>query len=216
MDNATFRPGIEEYATAHCSAEPDQLRLVEEETRRTMPERESMLTGKLEGRFLKMLVQMVQPRLVVEIGTFTGYSALAMAEGLAPGARLITLEINGRLAAIAGANFAASPFGKLIELRIGPALESLAGIDGPIDLAFIDADKVNNQNYFEALLARLSPAGIIAVDNTLWYGRPLDASDQSPDTVAVRDFNDRLSKDERVECVMLTVRDGVTLVRKRD
>ena len=215
MDNATFQPGIEEYATAHCSTEPEQLRGVEEETRRTMPERESMLTGRLEGRFLKMLVGMLRPRLVVEIGTFTGYSALAMAEGLPPGGRLITLEISKKHGAIAGGNFAASAYRDVIELRMGPALESLERIEGPIDLAFVDADKTNYENYYEALLAKLSPSGVIAVDNTLWYGRPLDPSDQSEDTVAVRRFNDRLAKDERVECVLLTVRDGVTLVRKR-
>ncbi len=215
MDNATFQPGIEEYATAHCSAEPDQLRMVEEETRRTMPERQSMLTGKLEGRFLKMLVAMLRPRLVVEIGTFTGYSALAMAEALPPGGRLITLEISKRHGAIAGGNFAASPYRDVIDLRMGPALESLGRIEGPVDLAFVDADKTNYENYYEALLPKLSPAGIIAVDNTLWYGRPLDPSDESEDTVAVRRFNDKLANDERVECVLLTVRDGVTLIRKR-
>ena len=215
MDNATFQPGIEEYATAHCSAEPDQLRMVEEETRRTMPERQSMLTGKLEGRFLKMLVAMLQPRLIVEIGTFTGYSALAMAEALPPGGRLITLEISKRHGAIAGGNFAASPYRDVIDLRMGPALESLGRIEGPVDLAFVDADKTNYENYYEALLPKLSPAGIIAVDNTLWYGRPLDRSDESEDTVAVRRFNDKLANDERVECVLLTVRDGVTLIRKR-
>ena len=214
-DNRTFRPGIEEYATAHTSAEPDELRAVEDETRQMFPERQTMLTGMLEGRFLKMLVELVQPQLVVEVGTFTGYSALAMAEGLPPGGRVITLELSGRHAAIAQRNIDSSPHRDRIEVRQGPAIESLERIEGPIDFAFIDADKTNYQGYFDAILARLSPHGLIAIDNVLWYGRPLDSSDQSEDTVAIRAFNDRLATDGRVEAVMLTVRDGVTLVRRR-
>ncbi len=214
-DNRTFRPGIEEYAAAHTTREPGYLRQIEEETRALLPERQTMLTGGLEGRFLKMLVEMVRPALVVEVGTFTGYSALAMAEGLPPGGRVITLEISKTHAELARKNFARSPYGDRVELRVGPALESLQAIDGPIDFAFIDADKTNYEHYYEAVLAKLSPRGVIAVDNVLWYGRPLDPSDQTADTVAIRKFNDRLAVDERVECVMLTVRDGVTLVRRR-
>lgn len=214
-DNRTFRAGIEDYANAHTSAEPGYLRAIEEETRQVFAERQTMLTGKLEGRFLKMLVEMVQPQLVVEVGTFTGYSALAMAEGLPPGGRIITLEISSRHAATAQKNFDGSPHRDRIEILQGPALESLHRIGGPIDFAFIDADKTNYQGYFEAILAKLSPNGLIAIDNVLWYARPLDPSDQSDDTVAIRAFNDRLATDPRVEAVMLTVRDGVTLVRRR-
>lgn len=214
-DNRTFRPGIEEYAAAHTSPEPDELRAIEDETRQMFPQLQTMLTGKLEGRFLKMLVALVKPKLVVEVGTFTGYSALAMAEALPPDGRIITLEVNGRFAELARRSFDASPYRDRIELRQGPALESLRQIEGPIDCAFIDADKTNYQGYFEAVLAKLSPTGLIAIDNVLWYGRPLDPSDESEDTVAIRRFNDSLASDPRVEAVMLTVRDGVTLVRRR-
>lgn len=207
-------PEIEAYAVAHSSPEPPYFAAVAEATfaETSAPQ---MLTGTLEGRFLKMLAALVRARLAVDIGTFTGYSALSIAEALPSDGRVITCEISEAHAAIARRHFAASPVGDRIELRMGPALDTIASLDGPIDLVFIDADKTNYRNYYEAVLPKLAPTGVIAVDNVLWSGRVLDGSDHSPDTVALREFNDHVVADPRVECVMLTIRDGVTLIRRR-
>jgi caffeoyl-CoA O-methyltransferase len=173
-----------------------------------------MLTGRLEGRLLRILAALLGARRILEVGTFTGYSALSMAEGLAPDGRLITLELDPDHAAAARANFAASPFADRIELLEGPALESIAGLDGPFDLVFIDADKPNYAAYYEAALRLLSPAGLIAIDNTLWSGRVLEPSDDES-TQAIVALNDRLVSDPRVEVLQLPVRDGLTLIRRR-
>lgn len=209
-----FQDGIEEYAAAHTSPPPAHLDALFAETQRLLPDRAGMLTGQLEGRFLKLLVSLVQARSVLEIGCFTGYSALSMAEGLGPGGRIVTCEISEEHAAIARRHIAASPYADRIEVRLGPALDTIASLPGPFDFVFIDADKTNYRNYYEAVLPKLSPRGLIAVDNVIWYGRTIDPSVQDEDTVAIRAFNAALASDERVEVVMLTVRDGVTLVRK--
>jgi caffeoyl-CoA O-methyltransferase len=208
-------PGIEEYAEAHTSPEPARLLALAAETREASREAQ-MMVGQLEGRFLKMLVHMVQPQLVLEIGMFTGYSALSMAEALPAGGRIITLELSSKHEAIARRHIEPSPFADRIEIRMGPALETLPALAGPFDLVFIDADKGNYQNYLEAVLPKLAPAGVIAVDNVLWYGRVL-TGDESPDedTGAIRAFNDSVVNDPRLECVLLPLRDGVTLIRKR-
>ncbi len=208
------RPGIEEYARASTTPEPDLLQQVAVETE-ALGERARMLTGRLEGRLLKLLVGLKQPRLVLEIGCFTGYSALSMAEALPADGRLITCEISEEHAGIARRNFARSPHGDRIELRLGPALDTIAALDGPFDFVFIDADKSNYPAYYEAVLPKLAEDGLIAFDNVLWSGRVLDETDDDDDTAAIRALNASLVRDERIECVMLTVRDGLTLVRRR-
>ena len=211
-------PRVEEYAVAHSTPEPDRFTALAEETRAatTAPQ---MMVGSLEGRFLSFLVSMLRPRLVVEVGTFTGYSALSMAESLPPEGRIITCDISEEHVAIARRHIAASPYADRIEIRVGPAIDTLRTIDGPVDLAFIDADKSGYLEYYEDLVRKLAPDGIIAVDNVLWSGRVLDEA--PPDEVdemtpVLRRFNDHVVRDERVECVMLPLRDGVTLVRRRD
>jgi caffeoyl-CoA O-methyltransferase len=174
-----------------------------------------MMVGPLEGRFLEMLVYLSQPRRVLEIGTFSGYSALSMAPALPPGGRIVTCDVDPKAAALARAHFEASPWADRIELRQGPALATLAELEGPFDLVFIDAEKVEYRDYYEAVLPLLSERGVIAVDNVLWGGRVLDPDDPRDDTKAIAAFNDFVVSDPRVVAVMLTIRDGVTLIRRR-
>jgi len=174
-----------------------------------------MLTGTVEGRFLEALVWAARPQLVLELGTYSGYSALAMAAALPPGGRIVTCELSDEHADFAQRHIDASPHADRIELRRGPALDTVAALDGPFDLVFIDADKQNYVNYYEAVVPKLADRGLIAADNTLWSGNVADDEDQSEATVALRAFNDRVREDERVVCVMLSVRDGITLIRAR-
>jgi caffeoyl-CoA O-methyltransferase len=210
-------PRIEEYAVAHSSPEPAHFADLAAETR-TSTSAPNMMVGTLEGRFLSFLVTMLRPQLVLEIGTFTGYSALSMAEALPPGGRIVTCDISDDHVAIARRHIDASPHRDQIDIRVGPAIDTLKDLDGPFDLAFIDADKTGYLDYYEAIVPKLAPGGVIAVDNVLWSGRvlddaPPDESDES--TRALREFNDHVVADQRVECVMLPLRDGVTLVRLR-
>ena len=205
---------IEAYAVVHSTPEHPVLAALAAETRETQ-ESHGMMVGVLEGRFLETLVWLSGARRILEIGTFTGYSALSMAAALPPDGHLITCEVSGERADVARRHFDASPWGDRIEIRVGPALESVAALDGPFDLVFIDADKTNYRNYYEATLPKLAERGVLAVDNVLWSGRILDPEDQSDDTVAIRAFNAFVRDDPRVTCVMTTVRDGVTLVRRR-
>ena len=205
---------IETYAVAHTTGEPAYFAALVERTRAETDAPE-MMVGTLEGRFLAALVALARPQLVLELGTFTGYSALSMAGSLPPGGRIITCDISEEHVAMARRNFAASPHADRIEVRVGRALDSIASLEGPFDFVFIDADKVGYLSYYEAVLPKLAPEGVIVVDNVLWSGRLLDSSDDSAATQAVREFNDHVAADERVEVVMLTVRDGVSLIRHR-
>lgn len=213
MEELTL-PGLEAYAQANSSPEPKYLQAIQTNTRK-LSDQAQMMVGHLEGRFLKMVVAMLKPMRVLEIGTFTGYSALSMAEALPEGGRIITLEVNERHARIAQEHIDATPYADRIEIRLGHAMDSLAQVRGPIDFAFLDADKSNYLRYYEAVLPLLAPGGFLAADNVLWSGRVIDPEDESEDTVALREFNRVVSRDERVESVMLTIRDGVMLVQKR-
>ncbi|MDQ3756454.1 MAG: class I SAM-dependent methyltransferase [Actinomycetota bacterium] len=207
------KEGIEEYAAAHTSPPPPWLAALGEETQRDNP-MAGMMVGPLEGRFLEFLVFASGARRVLEIGTFTGYSALSMAAGLPDGGRIVTCDIDPGVLAVARRHIASSPYADRIEIREGLALDTVAGLDGPFDLVFIDADKTNYAHYYEAVLPKLAERGLIVVDNTLWSGAVLDASDTAADTEAIRTFNDMVRNDPRVVCVQLTVRDGVTLIRR--
>lgn len=206
-------PLLEEYALEHSSREANHLKGLADETweATAVPQ---MMVGPLEGGLLALLVALAKPRLILEVGTFTGYSALSMAPALPVGGRIITCELSDMHASIARRHIAQSPYANCIEVRVGPALETIASLDGPFDFVFIDADKANYMNYYEAVLAKLSPDGLIAVDNVCWSGKVLNPDDH-PDTRAIMDFNDHVRDDDRVEKVMLTVRDGVTLIRRR-
>jgi caffeoyl-CoA O-methyltransferase len=207
-------PRVEQYAAEHTTPEPPWFATLAEETRNAT-RAPTMMVGTLEGRLLTALVAMLRPRSVLEIGTFTGYSALSMAEALPADGRIVTCDINEEHLAIARRHIAASPYAGVIEIRSGPALETIATLPGPFDLVFIDADKTSYSAYFEATLTKLAPEGVILVDNVLWSGRVLDPAITDPDTAAIKAFNDQVVADDRVEVVMLTVRDGVSLIRRR-
>ncbi len=208
-------PTLEAYASEHTTAPPPFLEALASDLVATL-EFPGMMVGRLEGRYLEMLTFALGARSVLEIGTFGGYSALSMAAGLAPDGRITSCEISPVHAEFARRHIAASPYAERIEVVVGPAIETIATLAGPFDLVFIDADKAAYPDYFEAVLPKLSPRGLIAADNTLWSGRILDPTDQSDDTVALRRFNDALAVDPRVVVVQTTVRDGVTLIRRVD
>ena len=203
---------IEAYAANHTRAQPELLNRLAEETHGSMKDPE-MLTGRLEGGFLRLMVRAFQARRIVEVGMFTGYSALSMAEALPDEGKLITCEVNPEAEAIARRYFQESPHGSKIEIRMGPALETLEKLEGPFDFAFIDADKENYPSYYELCLERLRPGGAIAVDNVLWSGEVLDPKDEEARAIAT--LNERVTKDDRVDHVLLTIRDGVMLVIKK-
>ncbi|MFQ5790242.1 MAG: O-methyltransferase [Acidobacteriota bacterium] len=203
---------IEAYAADHTSEEPELLRRLARETQEKM-ERPQMLTGRIEGSFLKLLVRMLEARRIVEIGMFTGYSALMMAEALPDDGLLVTCEVNPEAEAVARRYFAESPHGEKIEIRMGPAIETLRELEGPFDLAFIDADKKSYPDYYELCLQRLRPGGVIAVDNVLWSGRVLEP--KSDDARAIVALNEKVRHDPRVEHVLVTIRDGLMLALKK-
>jgi predicted O-methyltransferase YrrM len=206
---------LERYAVAHSTAVHEGLEGVAERTCANEPDFR-MLTGALEGGFLSFLVFALQPRLVVEVGTYTGYSALSMAEAMPSGGRIITCEVDPEHADLAEQNIADSGIERAscIEVRRGPALESIATVDDRVDLAFIDADKTSYVDYYEALVPNLSERGVIVADNVLWGGRVLDESDTTPDTEAIRRFNAHVTADSRTTNVLLTIRDGIQLIRR--
>ena len=170
-----------------------------------------MIAGPVLGRLLRFLVSIAAPRLVLEIGTFTGYSALAMAGGLPPDGRIVTCELSPERAAFAQGYFDRSPWGDRIDVRVGPALDTVNALDGPFDFVFIDADKDGYPGYYEAVVPKLAPRGVIAVDNTLNAGDVVDPVDERDRVMAA--FNDHVQADERTENVLLSVRDGVSLIR---
>ena len=174
-----------------------------------------MLTGAVEGTFLRMLVQATGAKRVLEIGTFTGYSALSMAAGLPADGEIITCDIDAETARIAQTFWARSPDGGKITQRLGPALETIQALPAEtrFDFVFLDADKENYLNYYEAVLPRLQPGGLLAADNALWSGRVLEPKEKSDHAMVA--FNRHVARDPRVDHVLLSVRDGVMLIRKR-
>ena len=202
---------IEEYAYHHTSEEGELLRRLEEETYQTL-EIPHMTTGRVEAKLLKLLARLVGAQRILEIGTFGGYSALSMAEALPEKGALVTCELDPVAIAFAQKSFSQSPHGKKITLLEGPALDSIKTLAGTFDMAFIDADKVNYCNYYEAILPLIRQGGLIAVDNVLWSGRVLDPKDDSDK--AIHQFNERIVQDRRVESVLLTVRDGLNCIVK--
>jgi len=205
---------IERYAEQHTTTPEPLLAELAQETRETL-ECPQMLTGTVEGRFLELLVYASGAGRVLELGTYSGYSALSMAAGLAPGGRIDTCELDENRAAVARRYIERSPYADRIQIHLGPALETIGRLEGDFDFVFIDADKPNYVNYYEAVLPRLSERGFIAADNTLWSGRVLDEQDDDEGTQAIRAFNEHVESDPRVTSVMLTVRDGVTLIRPK-
>src|SRR3954452_5844692 len=205
------RPEIEEYVEALTAPPADHLARLAEETRATQSTPQ-MLSGPVEGRLLETLVWISRPRLVLEIGTYSGSAAQFMAYGLPEGGRVITCELDPDRAAFARRHIEAGPVAERIEVREGPALETIASLDGPIDLVFVDANKDGYVDYYEAVLPKLSERGLIAADNTLFSGDVLDAPDGTAQHIAR--FNEHVAADPRTVQVMLSVRDGITLIRR--
>jgi len=205
---------IDEYARAHTTRPDELLARLYDETHEKLAAPQ-MLTGPLEGRFLEMLVWAGGARRVLEIGTYSGYSALSMAAALPDDGELITCDVWEEANEMARRYAAESPDGSKIDFRLGPALETIETLEGPFDLVFIDADKDNYVNYFHATLPLLAERGLIVFDNTLWSGRVVPGYDDGSDqTKAFRELNDALVSDPRGVVVMLPIRDGVTLFRK--
>ncbi|MDQ3722225.1 MAG: O-methyltransferase [Actinomycetota bacterium] len=215
MSPGLVSDAVEAYAAAHTTPPAEHLQALAAQTRATL-DSPQMLTGEVEGRFLEFLVFLARPQLVLEIGTYSGYSALSMASALPAGGRIVSCELDPERVAFAERHIADAGMADRIEVRQGPALETIAGLDGPFDLVFVDADKAGYLDYYEAVLPKLSERGLIVVDNVLWSGRvAAPASDDDSDsTQALRGFNDHVTADERVVSVMLSVRDGVMLVRR--
>lgn len=203
---------IEAYAFDHSSPEDRLLNALGEDTQANA-KWPQMQTGHVEGSFLRMLVQVSGAKRILEIGTYTGYSALSMAIGLPDGGRVLTCDIDPVATAMARDYWSRSPHGTKIELKMGPALETIETLDGPFDFVFIDADKENYVAYWEAVLPKVRSGGLIVVDNVLWSGNVLDPKDKSD--FAIVGFNQHARSDDRVELVLLTVRDGITVARKR-
>jgi caffeoyl-CoA O-methyltransferase len=209
-----IEPAIDRYAEQHTTAFGPELTALARDAVTTLGSA-SMLSGPVVGRLLELLVHATRARLVLEIGTFAGLSALAMAAGLEPDGRIITCEIDRERSQFARARFESAGLAERIELRVGPALETIESLDGPFDLVFIDADKTGYLAYYEAVLPKLSAHGLIVVDNTLRSGTILEgARDADAGTHSMAHFNDHVARDARAVCVMLTVRDGLTLIRR--
>jgi caffeoyl-CoA O-methyltransferase len=202
---------LDAYVTDHCSPESRLHAELAGETRQKS-EQPQMMVGHIEGLFLRLLVRATGARRVLELGTFTGYSALAMAAGMPEDGVVTTCDVDPEATAIARKHWEKSPHGGKIDLRLGPALKTIETIDGPLDLVFIDADKTSYVDYWEVVVPKVRKGGVIVVDNVLWGGRVLDP--REPDDVAIAAFNDHAAGDDRVELVMLPIRDGITLATK--
>lgn len=207
-------PEIEQYAEAHTTTESPLLAQI---TRDTYLEvlQPRMLSGHLQGRVLSMLSKMIRPNAILEIGTYTGYSALCLAEGLSAHGTLLTIDKNMELYDRANSYFSKSEFASKIEMLKGNALTIVPDLKQKWDLIFIDADKENYQSYYDLTLPNLNKGGFIIADNVLWSGKVIDANENDIDTTALRSFNTSLIEDNRVEVLMLPVRDGLTVVRKK-
>ncbi len=208
-------PDLTAYADAHTSPESEELRRLSRETHAKVLYAR-MLSGHGQGRLLSMLSYMIRPRRILEIGTYTGYSAICLAEGLTDDGLLITLDKNEELETIARTAWNQTPYAHQIDLRLGNAIELIPGIDEVFDLVFIDADKQNYGRYFDLVIDKVRPGGFLLADNVLWSGKvvePVKPSDR--DTQAVLAFNAKIQADERVENVLLPVRDGIMMIRKR-
>src|SRR3954447_13111692 len=202
-------PEVEGYSEANTTPLPPHVAALLEEAREALPV-PAMLSGAVVGRLLETLVWTAQPQLAIEVGTYAGVSALMIASALPAGGRLITCEISEDFAAFARRHIEASEYAERIDLRVAPALDTLGAIEDPVDFAFIDADKPGYIDYYEALVPKLSPRGLIAADNTLRGGDVLDGRD------VMNTFNDHVMADSRTSSVLLPVRDGVTLIRLTD
>ena len=209
-----INPIAEKYAATYTTETDELLQEIERYTYQNHPE-SHMLSGPVQGKLLELLSKMLQPKNILEIGTFMGYSALCLAKGLVPGGQLHTLEINQADADIASSFFSKSLHAKQIILHAGNALDIIPTLPNQWDLIFIDADKVNYTNYYEATLPQLKPGGFMLADNVLFHGEVLEDTITGKSAKAIHAFNEHLKKDTRTEHVLMTVRDGLMIIRKK-
>jgi caffeoyl-CoA O-methyltransferase len=208
-------PRLNAYAEEHTSIEIALLNKINRQTNLEVL-RPRMLSGHLQGRIIAAISHMVRPAYILEVGTYTGYSALCLAEGLQPEGKLVTIEKNEELEERINGYFAESERAKQLELLIGDAREIIPALENGMDLVFIDADKVNYLNYYQLIINKLKPGGFILADNVLWSGKVVEKLDpEDLDTAALLKFNKFVQEDERVENVLLPVRDGIMLIRKK-
>lgn len=203
---------LSDYSEAHTSSESILLKKINRDTHANVL-KPRMLSGHLQGRLLSLISKMIRPANILEIGTYTGYSAICLAEGLKAGGKLVTLEKNEELETKLRWSFKDAGFEQVIDLRIGNALKIIPALDIRFDLVFIDADKENYSNYFDLVIDKVVPGGFILADNVLWSGKVLDTIPDK-DTRAILAFNDKVHNDPRVENVLLPVRDGIMMMRK--
>ena len=206
---------LEEYILAHISPEGEMLRRLNRETH-LYHLRPRMCSGHLQGRLLKMFVRMIAPKVILELGTFTGYSALCLAEGIAPDGVVHTIEIDDELEDFIRAHFDASEYGSRIVLHIGDAEQIIPTLDTRFDLVFIDANKRDYVAYYEMAMQVLNPGGFIIADNTLWDGKVVTCTEKiDAQTAGILAFNDHVAADDRVEVVIIPLRDGLTIIHKK-
>ena len=206
---------IDDYVVAHSAKEPELLQQLNRETNQKVLQ-PRMLSGHYQGRLLSMISKLVRPEHILEIGTYTGYSALCLAEGMAENGILDTIDVNEELYDLQKKYFEASPWKEQIKQHLGDATEIIPTLKGDFDLVFIDADKPNYPKYFQLIMKKLKPGGVIISDNVLWSGKvvePVKEDDES--TKALLEYNKLLAEDERLETVMLPVRDGLTISRRK-
>lgn len=205
---------VEKYICRHTTAEPKILAQLRKETfqKTTQPQ---MLSGSYQGRLLSLISKMISPKNILEIGTFTGYATLCLAEGLRKDGKVITIDRNEELMYLPKKYFDESEFSNQIEMRIGNALDILDELDENFDLVFIDADKSNYINYYNKIIDKMNSGGVILADNVLWYGKVMEETANDIDTLILKEFNEMLVSDSRVEVVLLPVRDGISLIRKK-
>lgn len=207
-------PALKAYAERFTSPEPELLAALNRETNlKVLYPR--MLSGHVQGRILSMFSHMLRPRRVLEIGTYTGYSAICFAEGLAPDGKVITIDINAELGGIIDKYVQQAGLEEKIDFRVGDAREIIPTIDEEIDMVFIDADKQNYIHYFDLVLPKLRPGGIILADNVLWSGRVLDPKENDKETTGLRNFAVHVSNNDQVEHILMPVRDGIMVIRKK-
>jgi caffeoyl-CoA O-methyltransferase len=203
---------IDEYAKGHTSAESDLLKRIDRETNAEvlMPR---MVSGHLQGRFLSMVSNMIKPNSILEIGTYTGYSAICLAEGLSPNGKLTTLDINEELETRVRGYFKEAELEKKIDYKIGDAAQLIPNLKGSFDLVFIDADKENYGLYYDLIFGKVPVGGFILADNVLWSGKVVQPKIDK-DTKAIKEFNQKVNLDVRVKTMLLPLRDGIMIVQK--
>jgi caffeoyl-CoA O-methyltransferase len=214
----TFTPELQSYLLAHNRPQPDDvLQALAEETAAALGDSADMQIAPEQGAFMTLLTRMLAPRFAVEVGTFTGYSSLCIARGMPEGGRLLCCDVSEEYTAVALRYWERAGVAERIDLRIAPAIDTLRGLagDAVIDLAFLDADKDGYVDYWEEIVARMRPGGVLLADNVFAGGRVTDPDADSTMAAAIRRFNDHAAGDDRVEVAMLPIADGLTMARRR-